>query len=112
MRLTLAAPLAAVLLAACGQTAEPVANRSAATAGEHGYIAKVKALGTSQREGVLFRAIRSGGGASCQDIKQVDDKPATRDGQPAWLVTCIDDSQWYVTLADNGTATVTGARAS
>ena len=98
---------AALLLAACQQAAAPA---NTAVPAEHGYIAKVAALSPREREGVLFRAIQSGGGATCQGIKKVEDLLHTPQGQPVWRVTCDDDYQWSVVLADDGTATVTGAR--
>ena len=102
------APLA--LLAACGAQEGTPAPTNNTAAEEHGYIARVQALPAGQREGVLFRAIQSGGGSACQGVKQVDNLPATPAGQPAWRVTCMDGSLWRVALADNGTAYVTGAR--
>lgn len=96
----------ALALAACEQ--QPAPPKPAPV--EHGYIARVAALTPREREGVLFRAIQSGGGAACQGVKQVENLPKTPQGQPAWRVTCDDGYQWAVALADDGTATVTGAR--
>ena len=100
-------PIAACLLAAgCGQPAPVPAPKPT----ESGYIARVAALPAGQRDGVLFRAIQAGGGQSCQNITQVETMPPVRPGQPAWRVTCSDGGQWSVSLADDGTALVTGAR--
>lgn len=99
-----------VLLAACGQPAPQQTNTASPAPKETGYIARVQALPPGQREGVLFRAIRSSGGQSCQEIKQVEPLPTPPSGQPAWRVTCLDGGQWRVALTDDGTALVTGAQ--
>lgn len=101
-------PALVLLATACGQPAPPPAPKPKPT--ESGYIARVQALPPGQRDGVLFRAIRASGGQACQEIKQVETAPPVRAGQPHWRVTCIDGSQWSVSLADDGTALVTGAR--
>lgn len=102
------------LLAACGQPASETANTAttanAAAATPSGYIAKVKALPPGQRDGVLFRAIQQGGGDSCQGVQKVEALDATKQGHPNWRVTCPGGAQWIVTLSDDGTALVTGAR--
>ena len=105
MRVLLA--LAALPLAGCQNQAAPAPKPSPT---ESGYIAKVQALSPGQREGVLLRAIIKGGGPGCQGIKTVKSEPATKAGQPDWLVTCDEGSQWEVVLSDDGTALVTGAR--
>jgi hypothetical protein len=99
----------AVLLpvAGCGPSSTPA---PAPKPKETGYIARVQGLTTGQREGVLFRAIQAGGGQACQGIKLVESLPPQRPGQPSWRVTCDEGSQWLVSLADDGTALVTGAR--
>jgi hypothetical protein len=99
--------LLALSLAACDQ---PAPQPSRKPTGEHGYHAKVNALPSRLRDGVLFRAIRSGGGEACQDVKQVVDQPPAKNGDPAWLVTCSDGAEWYVQLGDDGTALVTAVR--
>lgn len=104
IRFPLLAPLA--LLAAChAQAPAPAPSPS-----ESGYIAKVQALSPGLRDGVLFRAIKSGGGAPCQGVKQAEVRPPSKAGQPIWRVTCTDGSQWLVMLSDDGTALITGAR--
>ena len=105
----LAAIAGPLLLAACGQPA-PTTTNTAAPATASGYIAKVRALSPGQRAGMLFRAIAKGGGQGCQGVTQVEAMPATRTGQPTWRVTCQEGSQWLVSLSDDGTALVTGAR--
>lgn len=97
------------LLAACGQPApSPTANAAAET----GYIARVQALSSGQRAGVLLRAITKSGGEGCQGVTQVETMPTSKAGQPTWRVTCAEGSQWMVVLGDDGTALVTGARAN
>ena len=103
------APLALLLLAGCGGPAPSTTGNAAATAAESGYIARVQALTPRQREGVLFRAIQNGGGQACQGVDKVEALAPTK-GRPNWRVTCPGDSQWLVTLSDDGTAIVTGAR--
>lgn len=110
MRLLSTMTCLTLLLAGCDKAPAPPAN-STAPAGESGYIAKVRALPPGQRNIVLFRAIaQGGGGGQCQGIKTVEDAAADASGEPAWRVTCTDDSQWHVRLQDDGTALVTGAR--
>jgi len=94
-------------LAACGDPAP--APR--ATPAETGYIAKVQALSPREREGVLFRAIQSGGGDNgrCHEVTRVESMPPAKTGQPTWRVTCTGGGQWLVVLGDNGIAQVTGA---
>lgn len=103
-RFLLLAPLLA--LGACGDPAP--APKAAAT--ETGYIARVQALSPREREGVLFRAIQSGGGnRQCFEVTQVEPMPPAKGGEPSWRVTCSGGGQWLVTLGDNGIAQVTGA---
>jgi len=94
-------------LAGCGDPA-PAPK---ATPAETGYVAKVQALTPREREGVLFRAIQSGGGDNgrCHEVTGVESMPAAKNGQPNWRVTCTGGGQWLVSLADNGIAQVTGA---
>ena len=102
------APLLAPMfaLAACGDPA-PTPK---ATPAETGYIARVQALTPREREGVLFRAIQSGGGGrQCHEVTQVEPMPPAKGGQPIWRVTCTGGAQWSVALQDNGVAQVTGA---
>ena len=97
-----------VLLAACGQQPSQPDNAAAGPPKESGYIAKVKALPAGQREGVLFRAIQKSGGQACQGVTEVQDMAPTPAGQPVWRVICVDRTPWRVSLADDGTAFVTG----
>jgi len=100
-------PFVALLpLAGCGDPAP----QPRATPAETGYIAKVQALSPREREGVLFRAIQSGGGnQKCHEVTQVEAMPPAKGGQPNWRVTCTGGGQWLVALSDNGIAQVTGA---
>jgi hypothetical protein len=98
--------LAAVALTACQQATAPAAKPSPTATG---YIAKVQALPPAQRDGVLLRAILAGGGPGCQGVAKTQPQPP-HNGQPIWIVTCTEGSQWLISLADDGTATVTGAR--
>lgn len=104
-RVLVFAPLA--MLAACGQ---PAPAPSPTTAAESGYIARVQALSPGLRDGVLYRAIKGGGGKPCQGVAQTEVREPAKTGQPIWRVTCTDGSQWLVMLSDDGTATITGAR--
>lgn len=104
----LLAPLA--VLAACQSPTDTAANNAAAAPAEHGYIAKVQALPPGQRDLVLFRAIQKGGGSACQGVTGVETLPVNKLGQPMWRATCAEGAQWLVTLSDDGTALVTGAR--
>jgi hypothetical protein len=104
--MTRAALLLPLALAACGDPAPQAPPKPK----ESGYIARVQALTPGQRDGVLFRAIQAGGGQACQGTKLVEPLSPLRNGQPRWRVTCEEGSQWLVSLADDGTALVTGAR--
>jgi hypothetical protein len=94
-------------LAACGTSEErapaPANNAAAAT----GVIATVENLPEGQVRGVLFRAIRDGGEA-CPQLTSFA-RAGSDAGRPAWTATCSDRSTWRIVIADDGTATVTGA---
>jgi hypothetical protein len=104
--LPLALP-AVLTLAGCG--GGETANQAAAVAPRGDYVAKMQALNEKERNVALFRAIRDAG-RSCQRVERsVATDPIA--GKAAWVASCDDASAWLVTLADDGTATVTDARA-
>lgn len=103
------APLAlAILLAGCGSpTPAPAPSPTAAALA--GDAAKVAALSDKQRAGVLLRAVRDAG-QDCQQV--VAQSRASAAGSPAtWIATCQDQHRWVVSIAPDGTATVTDANA-
>ena len=103
-------PLAAALslLAACSDEAPRATAATPAARGD--YVARVRALPEGQRNGVLFRAIRDAG-RDCQGVTE-SATAGEADGPAAWLATCEGGGQWLVALADDGTATITDARAA
>ncbi len=96
----------ALMLAACGPSAEQqaaanqaaIANAQEATA----MAAKVDALAPGQREGVFIRAIRDAG-LPCQGVTASE-----RGEQPgSWVATCKEGSRHVITFGANGMANVT-----
>ncbi|MBW6528076.1 hypothetical protein KZ813_14630 [Sphingomonas sp. RHCKR7] len=97
---------ALLALAGCGGS-ETANQATAAPRGD--YVAKMQALNEKERNVALFRAIRDAG-RTCQQVERsVATDPVA--GKAAWVATCDDRSAWLVTLSDDGTATVTDARA-
>ena len=93
-------------LAACGTAEERAAAPTNNTA-ETGVIAQVESLPEGQVRGVLFRAIRDGG-QPCPQLTSFQ-RAGSEAGRPVWTANCSDQSAWRIVLADDGTATVTGA---
>ncbi|MGK6322807.1 hypothetical protein ACMGDM_06945 [Sphingomonas sp. DT-51] len=105
-------PLAAasvLLLALAGCGSGETANQVATAAPRGDFVAKMQALNEKERNVALFRALRDAG-RSCQKVERsVPTDPVA--GRAAWVATCDDASAWLVTLSDDGTASVTDARA-
>lgn len=96
------------LIAACGSPGDAPAGDIAApspTATGEDYVARVRALPDTQRNGVLFRAIRDAGEA-CQQVTASAERDA---GGPAtWTATCEDGRRWIVAIESDGDARVAG----
>ena len=103
-------PLAAV--AACG--AEPTAQNGTGTntvaaADNVDYLARIRSMPQGQRNAVFLRAIRDAK-QPCQGVTELTEVTGT--GGPAtWVARCDDGGRWVVSIAPNGTATVTSQAA-
>jgi hypothetical protein len=104
--------LSLAVLAACG--AEPQATNNSQTntvaaADDVDYLARIRSMPQGQRNAVFLRAIRDAN-QPCQGVTELTEVTGT--GGPAtWAARCDDGGRWVVSIAPNGTATVSSQAA-
>ncbi len=109
MRTGLALVALGAMLAGCGGGGTPSGGNNAAPAAAatvDPMEAKIDALNDGQRKTAFFRAIYDAD-YQCDEITKVTERPRDN-GKRAWLVTCSDTGDYYVTLQPGGIFTVSG----
>ncbi len=108
MRTGLALVMLGALLAGCGGGGTAGGNASAPAPGAtvDPMETKIDALNDGQRKTAFFRAIYDAD-YQCDEITKVAERPRDN-GHRAWLVTCSDTGDFYITLRPGGIFTVSG----
>jgi len=108
MRTGLALAMLAAMLAGCGGggTASGNATTPAPGATADPMEAKIDALNEGQRKTAFFRAIYDAD-YQCDEITKIADRPRDN-GRRAWMATCSDTGDYYITLQPGGIFTVSG----
>lgn len=112
MRSGLALVVLGAMLAGCGggttSGGNANANGTAPVAGAtpDPMEAKIDALNDAGRKIAFFRAIYDSD-FQCDEVTKVADRPRDN-GKRAWLVTCGDTGDYYITLQPGGVFTVSG----
>ena len=107
MRTGLALAALCAMVAGCGGGGTGAAgNSGAATATADPMEAKIDALNEGQRKTAFYRAIYDAD-FQCDEITKIADRPRDN-GRRAWIATCGDTGDYYITLAPGGIFTVSG----
>lgn len=116
MRTGLAIVALGVLLAGCGGSSGSGGNDTGIVRGTaSGPVpastadpmeAKIDALDEAGRKTAFFRAIYDAD-FQCDEIVKIADRPRDN-GHRAWIVTCDDTGDYYITLQPGGVFTVSG----
>ena len=113
MHMRLIAPLAALALAACGESGTPEANVAAPGAGANAAnmadgtnaTAAVLNMNDRQRNVVFVRALLDAG-IECQSVKGSQRMP-DQDGKPLWRADCTGGGGSHmITITPDGTANI------
>lgn len=94
------------MLAGCGSNSTSTGNKTTTTTTPDPMEAKIDALNEGQRKTAFFRAIYDAD-YQCDEITQIADRPRNNDRR-AWMVTCSDAGEYYITLQPGGIFTVSG----
>ncbi len=94
----------ALALSGCGRSGIKPADAGNDVAESVNSAAAVAALPRSQREAVLFRAIRDAG-LPCQDVVKADEVEAAK-GSVTWRAQCEDGALHLIAVKPDGTADV------
>ncbi len=95
------------MLAGCGGAGSGGAgNGATAAATADPMEAKIDALNEGQRRTTFFKAIYDAD-FQCDEIVKIADRPRDN-GHRAWIATCSDTGDYYVTLQPGGVFTVSG----
>ena len=106
MRTGLALVVLGAMLAGCGGGGTAGGNSVTAGATADPMEAKIDALDEAGRKTAFFRAIYDAD-FQCDEIVKIADRPRDN-GHRAWIVTCDDTGDYYITLQPGGVFTVSG----
>jgi hypothetical protein len=107
MKSGLAVMALGAMLAGCGGGGPGAAgNGVAAAATGDPMEAKIDALNEGQRKTAFYRAIYDAD-FQCDEITKIVDRPRDN-GHRAWIATCGDTGDYYITLQPGGVFTVSG----
>ena len=106
MRTGLAIATIGILLAGCGGGGSPSTGNTTAAAATDPMEAKIDALTDKQRKLTFYKAIYDAD-YQCDEVIKIADKPRDN-GHRAWMATCSDTGDYYVTLQPGGVFTVSG----
>ncbi|ODP39493.1 hypothetical protein [Sphingomonas turrisvirgatae] len=109
MRNTSFVILAALLVTACNDGAQPAANVAmnevaANEADATNYQAEVIALPVAAQEGVFLRAVRDAR-LACQKVTK-SERLEDRQGNPTWRATCDGNNPHLISITRDGTAKI------
>jgi hypothetical protein len=106
MRTGLASAMLALMLTACGGGSGATGNGAVADATADPMEARIDALNEGQRKTAFYHAIYDAD-FQCDEIVKIVDRPRD-DGHRAWIATCGDTGDYYITLRPGGVFTVSG----
>lgn len=95
-----------LMLASCGGGGSAGGNGATAAATSDPMEAKIAGLTDAQRKTTFYKAIYDAD-FQCDEIVKVVDRPRDN-GHRAWMATCGDTGDYYITLQPGGIFTVSG----
>jgi len=106
MRTGLAIATLGVLLAGCGGGGPKATGNATTAATVDPMEAKIDALTEAQRKTTFYKAIYDAD-YQCDEIVKIADRPRDN-GHRAWMASCGDTGDYYITLQPGGVFTVSG----
>ena len=117
MKTGLAIATLGLLLAGCGQNSKTASDASVVHGTASGPLpaagstadpmeSKIDALTDMQRKLTFYKAIYDAD-YQCDEVTRIADRPRDN-GHRAWIATCSDTGDYYITLQPGGVFTVSG----